>query len=76
MIGRFRRVWGGAAGRPPVARFYRLALLDENGTPLITRPFRVYRDLQPANEMQAQMVGRELARDAMHHAGWWEIPRP
>lgn len=57
-------------GKPPVEKRYRLALLDLDGSIVKTKTYRVYRDMPEVNEMQAQMLGRELARDAHALTEW------
>ena len=57
-------------GKPPVEKHYQLAVLGADGRVIRAKPFRIYRDLPEANEMQAKMIGRELAKDAMALTDW------
>jgi hypothetical protein len=57
-------------GKPSESKFYKIALIDDAGRVIKKKQYRIYQDLK-INEYQAQALGRELARDAMHNAGWW-----
>jgi hypothetical protein len=50
---------------------YRIVVMDGK-IPLFLRTLRIWPDELLATEMQGQMIGKELARDAIHHAGLFD----
>jgi hypothetical protein len=50
------------------AKTYKIVVMDGT-TPLFLRTLTIWPDDLPATEIKGKVIGMELARDAIHHAG-------
>ncbi len=50
---------------------YKIVVMDGT-TPLFMRTLKIWPDDLRATEYKGMMIGQELARDAIHHAGLFE----
>jgi hypothetical protein len=53
---------------PPEPPHYRMALIDPSGNIVKSKLLRVWSDNDLAAEYSAMQIGKELGRDAIHHA--------